>query len=201
MDLIDGKGLDEHQARFGDKPWAMSVLRQLAEGLRAMHAAGVVHRDLKPANVLISGEPEAPHAHISDFGISRLNSFDGEIDPLAQTLDTTGLVKANTLTKTGVLIGTPLYMAPEAAQGGQAVEKPGDVFAFGLVAHLLLTGSLPFAAPVVLDLQAGRMPDPPQALSADVDESVRSVLAACLAINPAHRPHMEQICVVLQSRR
>lgn len=79
MEYVDGRPLEDHRARFGDVPWALGLLSQIAAGVRALHAAGVVHRDLKPANVLLTMTAEGRVlAKISDFGISRRGSAAGE---------------------------------------------------------------------------------------------------------------------------
>src|SRR5262249_37004924 len=70
MELVDGEPLHHYRERFGDPGWAVPVLRQIASGLAALHAAGVVHRDLKPGNVLVSGAEVRPQVKISDFGIA-----------------------------------------------------------------------------------------------------------------------------------
>jgi serine/threonine protein kinase len=74
MEYVDGTSLAEQKKRYGDRRWGLEVLRQIAEGLAALHAIGIVHRDLKPANVLLAAEGmnDAPRVKISDFGISRI---------------------------------------------------------------------------------------------------------------------------------
>src|SRR6185436_18744278 len=136
MELVEGKSLDERRERFGNATWALAVLRQVGRGLQALHDAGVVHRDLKPGNVLLSGDVESPRARISDFGISRFNTLPSaaDVDAMADTADPAKGLMGASMTKAGALLGTPLYMAPEAARGAQAIHKPADVFAFGLIA-------------------------------------------------------------------
>jgi len=115
------------------------------EGLLALHDAAVVHRDLKPANVLLSGTEGALVAKISDFGISRFGppTLGGPIDPRAATVAASPTPEASHLTSTGAMLGTPLYMAPEAAKGGRTVEASADVFAFGILAYEAITGYRP----------------------------------------------------------
>ncbi len=72
MELVEGPSLREARERFGDVDWALPILRQIVDGLMALHGHGVVHRDLKPANVLLTGDGEAPRVRITDFGISRI---------------------------------------------------------------------------------------------------------------------------------
>jgi len=73
MEYVPGTSLHEQRARFGDVPWALRILRQVALGLAALHERGIIHRDLKPANILLAGEGDAPLVKITDFGISRLS--------------------------------------------------------------------------------------------------------------------------------
>jgi hypothetical protein len=83
MELVSDGSLDDQRARFGDVAWALPLLRQIVDGLAALHAAGVMHRDLKPPNVLLAGAPGGvPVAKICDFGISRMGTTDGEGLPL-----------------------------------------------------------------------------------------------------------------------
>jgi len=195
MELIEGRSLDRCRGEFTDPRRALPLLAQIAAGLDALHEAGVVHRDLKPANVLVSGA-EAPHARISDFGISRFRAL-AEPSPLADTVTPSGGGKGHALTRTGALIGTPLYMAPEAARGGQAVDRPADVFAFGLIAYELLAGRLPFAAPPALELLADR-PMPP---AAPLDAPQAELIMACLSESPEARPLIRDVLQRLRAWR
>jgi hypothetical protein len=192
MELVPGGSLEDRRDRFGDETWARPVLAQIAQGLAALHAAGVVHRDLKPANVLVSGNDGMPLARISDFGISCFGAIEGG-DPLGDTVEAGGGLKGQSLTRTGALIGTPLYMAPEAAAGAQAAGPAADVFAFGLIAYEMVSGRVPFAAPPVLEVMAGRaVPEP-----APVAGALGTTIAACLSIDPAKRPSIDQLVATL----
>ncbi|WP_300610667.1 serine/threonine-protein kinase [Trebonia sp.] len=134
----------------------------LAEALGAVHACGLVHRDLKPANVLLA----ADGPHVIDFGISR--AFDG-----------------TSVTAAGIVVGTPGYMSPEQAEGGQA-GPASDVFSLGCVLAYAATGNAPFgggsAASVLYRVVTGQ-PD-----LAGVPAPLRDVISACLAKNHAERP-------------
>lgn len=185
MELVaGGRSLESERARFGDVQWGTSVLRQVAEGLVALHDAGVVHRDLKPGNVLLGEEG----ARISDFGISRFGAaLDAAIDVNAATLDITP-EKASALTKTGAILGTPLYMAPEAGNG-RSVDAAADVFAFGIIAYEVLTNTPPFAMPPVILALAGKPIPPADAIDdARIAPSTRELVVACLSVDPAARP-------------
>src|SRR5262249_23512180 len=128
MELIDGTTLADKAQRYGELPFVLPVLRQLADALATVHAEGVVHRDLKPANILIAhGENEGePTIKIVDFGVSGLNSAE---DLPAAEADTVNGVKAGSdglLTQTGVILGTPLYMAPELIRGAKLARSDAD---------------------------------------------------------------------------
>lgn len=196
MELAIGGSLETERARFGDVEWALSMLRQIAAGLAALHDAGVVHRDLKPANVLLSDGT----ARISDFGISRFWSGSGgvPVDASADTVASDRPAQSSDLTATGVVMGTPLYMAPEAARAGREIDAAADVFALGILAHEMLTGRLPFAAPpYFVALAGGSLPVPPPIDDARVPGAVRALIAECLAEDPDRRPRVHSVLSAL----
>jgi predicted Ser/Thr protein kinase len=146
-----------------------SVLTQIADALDAAHRHGIVHRDLKPENVLIAMDARAK---IVDFGIAR------SITPMDE--------ERLALTLTGTHLGTPGYMAPEQLRG-QTVDARADIFAFGVMAYELATGSHPFGgsdpASLVERLVSGTSPlaraiDPP---------GLDTIVRRCLRGNPAER--------------
>jgi serine/threonine-protein kinase len=166
MEMLAGHDLAWHLRRRTRLPIAEVVIlvEQVARGLSAAHAAGVVHRDLKPANVFLH-EPDPPGDptwKILDFGVSKLRESRG------------------TLTE-GALVGTPGYMAPEQVRGETADER-ADVFALGAVAYRALTGQPPFG---LTDVQAVfevvfRQPTAPSALTKGLSEDVDRVIAIAL---------------------
>lgn len=183
MELVEGASLEERRDRFGDAAWAVPILAQVAEGIAALHANGVIHRDLKPGNVLVD---DLGHARISDFGISALRET---IDPLAETRtpDAVTLRSDPQLTRTGAMLGTPLYMAPELWRGADRADEASDVWSFGLVAYLLLANRFPFDAPPIHEAGAGRALRAPEPL-AGVDPELARVVTACLSLVPSDRP-------------
>ncbi|WP_129842216.1 serine/threonine-protein kinase [Streptomyces sp. RFCAC02] len=130
MQLIDGSDLADHLAEHDPYPWpwAVAVLVQLCSTLAAVHALGVVHRDLKPGNVMIRPDGRVT---VLDLGIAAVT--DG--------------TEETRLTRTGTLLGTPLYMAPEQAVGGPPVGPAADLYALGAIGYELLAGRVPFSAP------------------------------------------------------
>jgi len=214
MELVEGESLEEQRGRFGDRPWAVPVLAQAAQGLSALHQAGVVHRDLKPANVL-TGAAQGPDlvVKIADFGLSRVHEpvTDGSesIPPptTEPTLVASGapppmrpVASPRVLTQTGTFLGTPHYMAPEQSGGSRSVGPSADVFAFGVMAHEMLTGTAPFRAPPVYDRLAGRSIDVPPPLGqscSDLPPELCALLDRCLREDPAVRPNMTELCDAL----
>ncbi len=132
MPLLQGVSLDDWLQRHGvaPAPWVVWLGREVAEGLAAAHATGLVHRDIKPANIWIEvvpgadGHPVLKRARILDFGLAR--SY-----------------KDDRLTQTGTVMGTPAYMAPEQARG-LPVDARADIFSLGLVLYRMLVGKNPY---------------------------------------------------------
>jgi len=148
---------------------AAGWIRQLADALDAAHAAGVLHRDVKPANVLLGKDDRV---FLADFGIAKM----------VETM--TGL------TATGVVVGTPLYMAPEQAQGRPA-SPATDRYALAVVAYEILAGRPPFEGDNPLSLMHQHVSTPAPALSSRVGglpAGLDAVLAAALSKDPAGRP-------------
>ena len=128
MPFVDGETLRSRLSREGRLPvdTALQLAREMAEALDHAHSRGVVHRDVKPENVLL----QSGHALVADFGIAlALQHAGGE-----------------RLTRTGLTIGTPQYMAPEQAAGDRAIDARADVYALGVVLNEMLVGESPFAA-------------------------------------------------------
>jgi serine/threonine protein kinase len=197
MELARGGSLENQRARFGDSAWALPIIRQIAAGLSALHDGGVVHRDLKPANVLFASDGVAK---ISDFGISRFGAIDStlDVDPNAATMRPSGMAaRAPGLTATGALLGTPFYMAPEAARGGRAVGTAADVFAFGIIASELIAGRPPFEIPPVFASMVNERVTEPTVDLGSIDPAARDVIRACLSIQSDRRPSMRDVCAAL----
>jgi hypothetical protein len=185
MELVDGGSLADLRARYGDRSWALRVLREVSEGLIALHAAGVVHRDLKPANVLVASDGAAK---ISDFGISSL--VEGRVSAMASTMEAFDKTqRAGGMTRTGVILGTPRYMAPELATGSRLASPAVDVFALGVLAYELLDLGYPFAAPPIVEAIYGRPPTRTRSPAGTrVTDALAAILDACLDADPAKRP-------------
>src|SRR5262249_36142588 len=146
---------------------AAEVVEQLARAVQHAHEAGIVHRDLKPGNVLLTrdGSPR-----VTDFG-------------LAKRLDA-----ADDLSRTGAVMGTPSYMAPEQAQGQvRQVGPSAEVYARGGILYECLTGRPPFKGATVLDTLAQVVhvePVPPSRLVATVSRDIEVICLKCLHKEP-----------------
>lgn len=195
MELVRGGSLEAQRASFGDIPWALPILRDVAAGLAALHQAGVVHRDLKPANVLLDGGT----AKIADFGISRFGALeDVPFDASADTMAASPRPAAPDLTATGVVMGTPLYMAPEGAKSARSLDASADMFALGIIAYEMLAGRAPFPVPAFVLAMAGQsVPTPDPIEDARVTAHLRALILECLNGDPARRPRVNAIADAL----
>ncbi|MCA9978553.1 MAG: protein kinase [Anaerolineales bacterium] len=173
MQYIEGQSLRERLRQLGQQgklmPTAqvLSIVRQVADALRAAHHAGIVHRDIKPNNILIrdDGTPV-----LVDLGIAAVQS-------------------GPKLTRTGSLIGTPHYMSPEQAQGQHADER-SDIYALGVVLYEMLTTQPPFVADepmAVLHKQVYEQPTPIGRLRPDLAARTQQIVEFCLQKDPNNR--------------
>jgi len=184
MELVPGESLAD-RLRRGPLPMAeaLSLARQIAEGLEAAHAAGIVHRDLKPANIQITPDGTAK---LLDFGLAKplqpRDATRADSDHVA-TLTSPAL-----MTQAGIVLGTAAYMSPEQAKG-LAVDRRTDVWAFGCVVYEMLTGRRAFHEDNVSEVLASvlrkevdwaRLPE-------GVPAVVRAFLVRCLDRDPRHR--------------
>jgi len=169
MEFIDGVRL---QAVNGNRE-LLKLAVQIADGLSAAHAAGLVHRDLKPDNILVTRDGRVK---ILDFGV---------VKHLLQaaTADETGSISA---TGPGRVVGTAAYMSPEQARG-QEVDARSDQFSFGLILFGLATGAHPFQRDNAAETMAAIIREEPPPLPSSVLAPVRWIVERCLAKNPADR--------------
>jgi uncharacterized protein (TIGR03067 family) len=184
MQYIDGMSLQEKLDRQG--PLGLrEILRiglQAAEGLAAAHKQGLVHRDIKPANILLENGIE--RVKITDFGLARA-------------------VDDASLTQSGVVAGTPLYMSPEQAEG-RAIDHHSDLFSLGTVLYLLCTGRPPFRATgtmAVLKRVIEDTPRPIREINPEIPDWLADIITRLHAKKPADRyPSARAVADVLGQR-
>jgi eukaryotic-like serine/threonine-protein kinase len=172
MEYIDGETLFDQVKRRGPLPVreALDLLCAVSAGVAAAHQAGVIHRDLKPQNILLGGLGGQRTVKIIDFGVARASFLAG-------------------MTATGMLMGTPEYMAPEQIRGG-AVDARTDVYALGAVAYFALCGRPPFTGetPIAIGFaQLQEPPRPPRALRPEVPPDLEAAMLRALSKDPAER--------------
>ena len=186
MELIDGADLDAWLKTKPPRADIVAALLAAGRGLAAAHDAGLIHRDLKPHNLLRGRDGSV---YVTDFGLARGQLDDGvevvqapgERLATARPLDS---VLDSPLTQTGVMIGTPAYMAPEQF-AGRAPDPRSDQFAFCVTAWEALTGARPFAGKNLDELRAAGL----AGVTGDggLPPRVRHVLVRGLAVDPAQR--------------
>jgi len=173
-ELLEGSELAEYQQKVGALPVARAVriTRQVCKALAAAHAKGIVHRDMKPENVFLTGEIERPHAKVIDFGISK-----------------TGDTPGTALTKTGMIMGTPSYMAPEQAMG-RKVDARVDIYATGAILYCCLTGQRPFDRndpTATLAAVLTEEPQRPRELNPKIPQRLELIIQRAMSKDPAER--------------
>jgi len=182
MELLDGPTLRGWLHERG-RPTLLEVAalaRKIASAIAAAHRAGVVHRDLKPDNIIVLAGPTGPTPKVLDFGLAAV------VEPSRA---------ASRFTAVGTVLGTYAYMSPEQASGAAA--KPAfDIYAFGVLLHLLLTGELPFTGDSESSLLYAKMTghlDETALDTANVPERWRKLVRACLELDARARPDAQTI--------
>lgn len=174
MPYVQGETVRARLARDGAFPIAeaVGILAEVADALACAHGQGIVHRDIKPENLLLG----QGHAMVADFGI-------------AKALDRS--LHGPSITRTGASVGTPVYMAPEQLVGDPGVDHRADLYALGVVAYEILTGSRPFAGNDVAGMLAAALTQPAPLLSARLSSTpprLVRLVADLLERDPADRP-------------
>ncbi len=139
---------------------AITIGKQICEGLAEAHKEGVVHRDLKPGNIMIDRDG---NARIMDFGIARS-------------------IKSESMTVPSMIFGTPEYMSPEQADA-QGTDKRSDIYAFGVILYEMMTGQLPFTGDSAFSLVSKHKretPDEPKDVNPDIPEDLNRLIVSCL---------------------
>jgi serine/threonine-protein kinase len=185
MELVEGEDLAQRLAR-GPIPLddALPIAKQITEALESAHDAGIVHRDLKPANVKVRGDGTVK---VLDFGLAK--ACDPSLAPSsAERVFSAPTMASPNVTISGVILGTPAYMAPEQARG-KPVDKRADIWAFGVLLYEMISGRRPFVGDTPSDTIAS-------VLTGDVDlsaipsttpYSIRTLIERCLQRDPKVR--------------
>jgi WD40 repeat protein len=179
MQLLKGETLEDRLQREPILPPAevWRIGREMAEGLAAAHASGLIHRDIKPANVWLEGE--RARVKILDFGLARAEDEESH------------------LTQTGVVAGTPAYMAPEQARG-EKVDARCDLFSLGCVLYRLCTGEKAFKGTnptaTLLSLTQDQ-PRPPRELNPAIPQELSDLVMSLLAKDPGQRPASDRTVI------
>jgi len=172
MPYVDGESLRERLSREKQLPLedALRISREVSDALSYAHGRGVVHRDIKPENILL----QAGHAVVTDFGIAR-------------AIDRAG---GETLTQTGMAVGTPAYMSPEQAAGSRDLDGRSDLYSLACVLYEMLAGEPPFTGPTVESLVHQHLAVEPRSITAlrpAVPAPVAAALQRALSKTPADR--------------
>jgi serine/threonine protein kinase len=184
MPLLVGETLEDRLLREKLPPLAevLRIGREIAEGLAAAHARGLIHRDIKPSNIWLEGE--GGHVRLLDFGLARAVGGDSH------------------LTRSGVVVGTPAYMAPEQARG-EEVDHRADLFSLGCVLYRACTDKLPFPgtnALATLLALAQHTPPPPAKLNPQLPPGLSELIMRLLARRAEDRyPSAEAVTEALDA--
>ncbi|MCF8529175.1 MAG: serine/threonine protein kinase [Aquiluna sp.] len=167
MELVPGESMSrliEREKKLSEEQ-VLDIVAQTSRALGAAHARGLVHRDIKPGNLLITPDGKVK---ITDFGIARV----GDQVPL---------------TKTGQVMGTVQYLAPEQATGKPSTPAT-DLYALGVVAYEALSGKRPFTGENQMAIAMAHINEMPPALPESIDPRVQNLVLSCLAKKPTQRP-------------
>jgi len=179
MDYLAGTDLRRLINREGPLPVARAVdlVVQVCVGISEAHAKGVVHRDLKPSNIFLVPRPDGSDlVKILDFGVSKWAAGEAELDDL---------------TKTGTILGSPNYMAPEQLVGNPRVDARADVWSIGAILYRLLSGRAPFESPsfprLIAEVTSDRLPPALTARRPEIPRALEAVVMKCFARNRDRR--------------
>jgi serine/threonine protein kinase len=183
MPYISGQSLRDKLVREGPLPLSevMTIASDIATAIDYAHENGVLHRDIKPENVLL----QAGRALMCDFGVARAIEVAG----------------SESVSSGGLVVGTPAYMSPEQATGGE-VDRRSDVYAFGCVLYEVLAGEPPFTGPTaqaIIARQLNGSPPPLATVRPDLPHAMKSAVFRALDLDPGNRPASAGLLVSLLS--
>jgi serine/threonine protein kinase len=178
MELLDGVPLARRLSMPMAADRALALMEHITSALAAAHAKGIVHRDLKPANIVLVPDPGVrfgERTKLLDFGIAKL--ADNELGK-------------EYATRTGTIMGTPAYMAPEQCRGASDVDHRADLYALGCILFHMLCARPPFlgfGAGEIIGMQQFVPPPPPRSLNAEIPPEVEALVLRLLEKDPAAR--------------
>ena len=155
---------------------ALNVAFQVASALEATHAEGIIHRDLKPENIFLTERMGETLVKVLDFGVSKV-SFGAD---------------KQRLTDAGSVVGTPIYMSPENAQGQDDLDARADIYSLGVILYEMVTGTVPFFGTKALDIMfqhIHKAPEPPSVRRDELPADIDALILKALQKAPADRYH------------
>jgi serine/threonine-protein kinase len=177
MEFLDGVTLADKLRKSGPLPWkeAQAISIEICDGLQTIHEAGIIHRDLKSQNIMLASRNGSTCAVLMDFG-------------LARELSATTSATLMDFTKTGVIVGTPNYMAPEQFESKELTPAT-DVYALGIVLYELVTGEHPFAtsSPIGAAILRGRRPCLASSIRPGLPRRFDEIICKCLEFDAKRR--------------
>jgi serine/threonine-protein kinase len=187
MELLDGVDVANYAA--AKRPLtveeAVEIVLQTCDAIVEAHAAGIVHRDLKPQNLFVTHKANgAPLIKVLDFGVSKWTMAGEDMS----------------LTDSSVVVGSPLYMAPEQMRAARNAEPRSDIWALGVILYELLAGKVPFDGATVTELCLKVVTDPPVPLlelRSEIPAPLAAIVARCLEKEPAKR--FENVALLAQA--
>ncbi len=180
MELLKGRNLKQVIVEEGSLTWQRSVMitRQILMALGAAHAQGIIHRDLKSENIFLVDRNGEEFVKLLDFGASKMILPDGD--------------DRASLTRVGMVLGTPQYLAPEQARGTKAVDHRADIYSMGVILYEMLTGKLPFCGEGSVEVILQHLNEPPPSLrqhnpQGDFPDALDVITLKALAKDPNER--------------
>ncbi|MGB8495423.1 MAG: protein kinase [Candidatus Acidiferrum sp.] len=196
MEYIEGKNLRDVIAEEGPMTptRVASIMRQVASALDAAHRLGIIHRDIKPENIVLIQSQKEIVAKVLDFGIAKLK-------------EGLGGSSASSMTGTGMVVGTPLYMSPEQAMASPGKELDGrsDIYSLGIVMYQMLTKELPIQGDTSLQIVMAQIQTPPIPIQCaqaglKIPQPLADVVMKCLQKNREDRPANGQAIIAALDR-
>lgn len=192
LELLEGSTLQQTLVKEGPLSWprAMAIGSQVARSLREAHQLGLVHRDLKPSNIMLLPEgPLGDRVKVVDFGL---------VKPITSSSAARQAPASIEITDEGVVLGSPLYMAPEQAR--KVIDPRGDVYSLGAVLFAIISGRTPFVGKRPFDLMMKHMHEQPPELRSlvDIPPLVNALVMRCLEKAPEARfQNMDELLVAM----